>query len=127
MVVLAQLWKRFHVVARQLRSRREARPTLNVHDEYDAQDLLHALLFIQFEDVRAEDRSRGEEDPDGLGAKELGTQLIDDIGRYQSHPDRRALVCFVYDPEGLVANPRGLEADLSRDAPFPVRVYIRPI
>jgi hypothetical protein len=147
LVVLEQLCERFHLVARQLRSRREGRATLSVHDEYDAQDLLHALLFLHFEDVRAEEWSPSyagkssrldfllkreqivvevKKTRESLGARELGTQLIEDIGRYQSHPDCRALVCFVYDPEGLVANPRGLEADLGRGKPFPVKVYIRP-
>ena len=64
----------------------------------------------------------------GLGAKEVGTQLIEDIERYKTHPDCTLLVCFVYDPEGLVANPRGIENDLNRDGdPFPVRVLIRPM
>ena len=120
---------------------------MSVQDEYDAQDLLHALLFIHFEDVRAEEWSPSycgkssrmdfllnreqivvevKKTRDGLGARELGTQLIEDIARYQVHPDCHALVCFAYDPEQLVANPRGLETDLSRDGPFPVRVYIRP-
>jgi hypothetical protein len=62
----------------------------------------------------------------GLGAKEVGTQLIEDIARYQAHPDCKSLVCFVYDPEGLVANPRGIENDLSRTDPLLVKVLIRP-
>ena len=147
LLFLEQVCERFHIVARQLRSRREGRPTLSVHDEYDAQDLLHALLFLHFEDVRAEEWSPSyagkssrldfllkreqivvevKKTRENLGAREVGTQLIEDIARYQSHPDCRALVCFVYDPEGLVANPRGLETDLGRDSPFPVKVYIRP-
>lgn len=147
LVVLEQICERFHLVARQLRSRREGRPTLSVHDEYDAQDLLHALLFLHFEDVRAEEWSPSyagkasrldfllkpeqivvevKKTRERLGAREVGAQLIEDIARYQSHPDCRALVCFVYDPEGIVSNPRGLERDLGRDNPFPVKVYIRP-
>lgn len=39
----------------KLRSRREDRPTLDVSDEYDVQDLLHALLRLYFEDVRPEE------------------------------------------------------------------------
>ena len=63
----------------------------------------------------------------GLGAKELSTELIEDIQRYKAHPNCQALVCFIYDPSGLIPNPRGIEADLSRDEdPFPVRVLIRP-
>lgn len=45
----------FHRVARQIRSRHEQRETLSIQDEYDVQDLLHALLSIFFEDIRAEE------------------------------------------------------------------------
>jgi hypothetical protein len=41
--------------------------------------------------------------------------LIQDIARYEAHPDCQRLICFVYDPEGRLANPRGLEKDLSRE------------
>ena len=52
--------------------------------------------------------------------------MIDTL-RYQSHPDCNLLICFVYDPEGLVANPRGLENDLSKKInDVPVLVFITP-
>jgi hypothetical protein len=147
---IEELCQRFHTVARQLRSRHANRPTLEVTDEYDVQDLLHALLKIDFDDVREEEYSPSyagkasrldfllkkeqlvvevKKSRAGLGAAEVGSQLIDDIARYQAHPDCRMLVCFVYDPEGLIGNPRGIERDLSRDegaGPFSVRVFIRP-
>jgi hypothetical protein len=50
---------------------------------------------------------------DGLGAGKLGDELSADIARYQGHADVDTLVCFVYDREEFVANPRGLEDDLS--------------
>ena len=63
----------------------------------------------------------------GLDAKRLGSELIEDIERYKTHPDFRTLVCFVYDPEGRIANPRGIEGDLSDlSAEYPVVVLIRP-
>ena len=63
----------------------------------------------------------------GLGARELGEQLIVDIQKYKQHPDCRTLVCFVYDPEGRIANPRGIENDLSGDKDgLTVRVIIAP-
>ena len=34
---------------------RENRETLKIEDEYDVQDLLHALLLLYFDGVRAED------------------------------------------------------------------------
>jgi len=46
---------RFTRVARQLLHRRENRSTLESKDEYDVQDLLHALLQIYFDDIRPEE------------------------------------------------------------------------
>lgn len=125
---------RFHLVARELRTRRENRPTLDVDDEYDVQDLLRALLTVNFDDVRPEEwtpsYAGGSSRVDfllkneqivvevkkarrGLDARRLGEELIIDIQRYRAHPDCRSLVCFVYDPDGRISNPRGLENDLN--------------
>lgn len=57
----------------------------------------------------------------------LAIQLIEDLDRYKAHPDCKLLLCFVYDPEGHIPNPRGIEGGLSRDKePFPVKVLMRP-
>jgi hypothetical protein len=125
---------RFHVAVRQLRERHDSRPTLDVTDEYDVQDLLHALLNLFFDDVRAEEYTpsyagkstrmdfllrdesivvEAKMTRKGLGAKEVGEQLIVDIAHYKAHPSCKTLVCLVYDPDGRVANPRGLESDLN--------------
>ncbi len=148
-LLIEQICTRFHLVVRQLRSRHENRETLNVQDEYDVQDLLHALLLLYIEDVRPEEYTpsyggkasrmdfllkreatviEAKKTRAGLDSKELARQLIEDIERYKTHPDCRALICFVYDPEGFIPNPRGIEADLSRAGdPFPVKVMIRPL
>lgn len=133
--IVEKLCSRFHLVARQIRARHDDRPTLEVEDEYDVQDLLHALLLLHFDDIRREEWTpsyaggasrmdfllKGEQvvvetkkSRKGLGAKEVGNQLLIDIQRYQSHPDCHILFCFVYDPEGRIVNPRGLERDLSQ-------------
>lgn len=139
---------RFHSVARQLRNRYDSRPTLDIVDEYDVQNLLHALLRIFFDDVRPEEWSpsyagkssrmdfllkkesvvvEAKKTRPGLNAKVLGTQLIDDIARYRHHPDCKVLVCFVYDPDGRITNPRGIEADLRQEVDgMQVRVIISP-
>lgn len=146
--LIEQLCSRFHLVARQLRSRHESRATLDIADEYDVQDLMHALLWLHFEDVRHEEYTPSyggktsrmdfllkkeavvvetKKTRPSMGPKELSSQLIEDTARYQTHPDCKTLICFVYDPDGYIPNPRGMEADLSRDGdPFPVRVLIRP-
>src|SRR6267143_4122164 len=53
--VIEKIVLRFHAVVRQLRARHGARATLSVKDEYDVQDLFHALLRIFFKDVRPEE------------------------------------------------------------------------
>jgi hypothetical protein len=145
---LAHLIQRFHRVARQLRARHADRSTLSIADEYDVQDLFHALLRIFFDDIRAEEwtpsYAGGSSRMDlllkkeqtiveikktrpGLTAKAIGEQLIIDIQRYQSHPDCHSLICFVYDPEGLISNPDGLERDLStKFNVLDVKVFIAP-
>ena len=145
---LERIFGRFHQVARQLRDRHEGRPTLDVNDEYDVQDLLHALLKLFFNDIRPEEATPSyagrsarmdfllkdekivvevKKTRDSLTEKQIGDQLIQDIERYRVHPDCNHLVCFIYDPEGRIGNPRGLEADLSREEEgFKVSVYIRP-
>ncbi|PQV64272.1 hypothetical protein B1R32_106118 [Abditibacterium utsteinense] len=132
---LARIFERFHTVARQLRQRHDSRSTLSINDEYDLQDLLHALLKLYFNDIRAEewapsyagggsrmDFLLGEHDivievkktRKSMTAKDLVSQLIVDIARYQVHPRIKTLCCFVYDPEGLLMNPVGIERDLSK-------------
>jgi len=139
---------RFHLIVRQLRSRHDDRQTLDVQDEYDVQDLFHALLHLYFDDIRPEEWTPSyagasarmdfllkneqivielKKARKGLGAKELGSQLIEDIERYQAHPDCEILLCFVYDPDGRIANPRGIENDLNRATDeLRVQVMIRP-
>ena len=139
---------RFHSVARQLSMRHKNRETILLKDEYDVQDLLHGILRIFFDDIRPEEWTPSYAGKSsrmdfllkdfeivietkmtrkGLGAKEIGTQLIDDIARYRQHQDCNTLICFVYDPEGLIVNPAGLEKDLSREQNgFCVKVIIAP-
>jgi len=146
--IIENLCNRFHLVVRQLKSRHDNRDTLVVEDEYDVQDLLHSLLTLHFDDIRPEEwtpsYAGGSSRMDfllkkeqivievkktrkTLGAKEVGEQLIIDIKKYETHPDCRRLFCFVYDPEGRIANPRGIENDLNRDdAGLPVKVLITP-
>jgi len=144
---ILNIFDKFHSVARVLRNRHDKRSTLNVTDEYDVQDLIHSLLTIHFDDIRTEEWTPSyagkcsrmdfllkdykivietKKTRNGLGEKEVGSQLIDDIERYSKHQDCETLLCFVYDPEGLIGNPRGLENDLNRDESIKVRVYVRP-
>ena len=121
LALVVRLCRRFHLCARQLQDRHHERGTLRVADEYDVQDLMHALLKLHFEDVRAEEVTPSLAGKSGridfllkgerlaietkmtrrsLGQKEVGDELIVDMKRYRSHPGLRTLVCFVYDPGG---------------------------
>lgn len=145
---LYRLLRRFDILVRQLKHRYSDREPVHVNDEYDVQYILHALLRGLFGDVRAEEVS-----PSYAGAssrldfllkdeqvvietkmasaslkdKQIGEQLIIDIERYQTHPDCKKLICFVYDPENYIRNPVGLENDLRRKTEkIEVIVFIVP-
>ena len=52
--ILINICNRFNAVAKQLRERYNQRETLDIDDEYDVQDLIHALLRVNFNDIRKE-------------------------------------------------------------------------
>jgi hypothetical protein len=49
-----------------------------------------------------------------MTTKDLGEQLIVDTVKYKTHNSVRHLVCLVFDPDGQLNNPRGIEKDLSQ-------------
>ncbi len=147
--LLEKIFKKFHRCYRQLLIRHNQRDTLKITDEYDVQDLLHAILKLHFDDVRAEvstpkyaggnsriDFILNEHDVaievkktrNNLKDKEIGEELLIDIARYQqSYSKIKLLICFVYDPEELIINPIGLESDLnSTPSNIPIKTIISP-
>lgn len=146
--LIERLCLRFHAAARQLQHRHADRDTLTIEDEYDVQDLLHAILRLHFDDVRAEEWTPSyaggssrvdfllkaeqivievKKTRSSMKPKDLGEQLIIDRARYEVHPDCKTLICFVYDPEGRVGNPVGIERDLeNHTGSLKVRVIIAP-
>jgi deoxyadenosine/deoxycytidine kinase len=140
--------ERFPIFSRRLRTRGRDREPLRIDDEYDLQYLLAALFRLYFDDVREEvwiptyaggnsrmdfllkqeriivetKKTRGT-----LRDRKVADQLIVDIKRYAEYPDYHTLVCFVYDPDGFIDNPRGLEHDLSkRREEIDTLVLVRP-
>ena len=132
--LLKLICSRFHLAAKQLQERHDKRPTLEIKDEYDVQDFLHSLLQIHFDDIRSEEWTPSyagsasrmdfllksdqfviEAKITRLGRanKEIANELTIDAARYRTHPDCKSLVCLVYDPSGLIKNPRGFELDLA--------------
>ena len=149
LIYIEYILDRFHLIARQLGNRHANRPTLAVEDEYDVQYLLHALLRLDFDDIRAEEWTpsyaggcsridfllkreqvvvEAKKTSEHVGAKQVEEQLLVDIARYAKYPVCKALVCFVYDPAGRIGDPKGLKADLeSRSSQSQkVFVHIRP-
>ena len=143
-----KLCQRFHAVARQLRLRGEYRPTISVEDEIDVQDLIHALLRQHFEDIGTDEWTPEYGDGvsrttfllnhdrlaiavkktrTGLSRKDLTEQVRADAERYRARGRCTKLLCFIYDPEGRIGNPRGLEKELATSTEhFTVDVIVAP-
>jgi hypothetical protein len=109
--------------------RRKGAEQLRFANEYDVQDLLHALLRPWVQDVRPEEYTPSYAGKstrmdfllpahelvietkcvrDRLHAKNVGDELFLDIGHYAAHPTCKKLWCVVYDPEHFLTNPEGL-------------------
>jgi hypothetical protein len=133
--LLRRIAARLPLVAQQISKRRADRPTLKIGDEYDVQDLLHAVLKLHFDDIRPEEwcpsyagRSNRtdfllkresivievKKTRSGLVDGVLGDQLIIDIAHYREHPDCRHLFCLVWDDGRLISNPEGFRKDLEK-------------
>ena len=134
-----------HRFAVQLQSRRANRPTVAFSDEYDAQDALHALLRLHFDDVRPEEPTpslagksarmdfllkqekivvEAKMPRDKAHAKKNGEELILDIAHYEKHADCKTLVCLVYDPNSFIQNPAGLAELNSTSGKIRVEVVV---
>jgi REase_DpnII-MboI/Uncharacterized protein conserved in bacteria (DUF2321) len=126
--------RRLPRVIRQLRVRHGDRPPFRVVDERDLEDLLRALLPLCADDVWPEGRTPRYDSgtrTDFLLAAErvavtsklarpdarepqLAEQLHEDAAYYLRRGDCRTLVAFVYDPEGVLREPRLFETACSR-------------
>lgn len=149
--VVLELGHKFLYVERELKRRHSNRSTLLVKDEYDSQDLLRAMLAVFFADVRPEDAVQAfaggnsridfvlpefklaielKFTRESMTTKNLGEELIIDRERYAQRKDVQHLLCLVFDHEGRIVNPRGVEKDLGRDSTtesfaVTVRIYDR--
>ena len=140
---------KFHRVAQKLRDRYDGRETLTITDEYDVQDLLFSMLHVDFDDIRKEEYSPSHAGGNSridivlktsdiiievkmatakLKDKQLGDELLVDIGRYKEYPGAKRFVIFIYDRGDYVSNKRGMVRDLEKQSTpnFSVRVVINP-
>ncbi|MDH5644187.1 MAG: hypothetical protein OEY63_08300, partial [Gemmatimonadota bacterium] len=118
---------RFHAVARQLRLRKDSRPTIEVEDDYDLLDLLRALLKLEFDEVGVDEWTPpyagslpraalllnreqivvvAKKTRAGSTAKEIAEQITADSAFYAARNKCTTLFCFVYDPEGRIGSPK---------------------
>jgi hypothetical protein len=125
LVVIQGLRRAMH----PLTYRRKGAEQLRFNNEYDVQDLLHALLRPWVQDVRPEEYTPSYAGKstrmdfllpahelvietkcvrDRQHAKNVGDELMLDIGHYAAHPTCKKLWCVIYDPEHLLTNPEGL-------------------
>lgn len=139
---------RLHAVARQLRLRKDSRPTVEIEDDYDLQDLLRALLKMEFDEVGTDEWTPpyagsvprttlllnreqiaivAKKTRSGMTTKEIAEQVSADSAFYSAHNRCTTLFCFVYDPEGRIGSPKRLETDLTRVSDrYNVEVLVAP-
>lgn len=146
--IIELLFNRFHSVAKQLQKRQRQRQPFEITDEYDVQDLLHALLKINFNDIRPEEYCpsyagtcsridfflRNEElaieakmASKSHNSKAISRELILDKEYYSKKHGVKTLYCLVYDPDEVIPNQEGFEYDLCEKSPnFEVKVFVLP-
>jgi len=145
LIRIRRILSRFDLVANQLKRRRKNKEPYVVEDEYDVQDLLHALLKVDFDDVRKEEwtpsyaggaskidfvlKNEGilveiKKTSKNAREKEIGEQLLVDIAKYKEYPNIRTLICFIYDPEKWIENPKGLKHDLEKKSTKELNVEV---
>ena len=139
---------RLHAVARQLRLRKDSRPTVEVEDDYDLQDLLRALLKMEFDEVGTDEWTPpyagsitrttlllnreqiaivAKKTRPGMTTKEIAEQVAADSAFYSARNKCTTLFCFVYDPEGRIGSPKRLETDLTSVSDrYNVEVLVAP-
>lgn len=144
---LIGILKNFHRFALQLINRQNNRPPVLIKDEYDVQDLIHAILLLKYDDVRNEEpipsRSGAGSRIDfllkkeqiglevkmtrkSLGDERLGQEILTDIDRYSAHQDCKRLIFFIYDPEHFIKKPTGFINDIESKY-HNVNVIISPL
>jgi hypothetical protein len=136
-LIINSIFRNFPRFIRQMHVRHDNRGQIipKINDEYDVQDIIHALLMLFFDDVRAEDPIPNiagassridfflEEEKIGIEikiantnhrSKKIGEEIADDILKYKKRNDINYLFFFIYDPEFMIDNPIGFEKDINK-------------
>ena len=142
---IERIFTHFKSIAVQLSRRHDDSETLIIRNEYDVQDLLHALLLLYYDDIRREEWIQSfagssvrmdffipeiecaievKKTRESMTDKKLSEELIIDIEKYQEHPSCKRIYCFVYDPDMILRNPAAIKNDLEQKHPGIVKVFI---
>jgi hypothetical protein len=124
LAILEDMIGRLPAVIRQLRVRHGDRPPFRIVDERDLEDLLRAILHLQFGEIRPETRTPRyalvtRTDfllvPERialsikLANSNLTAQFQEDAAYYQQERKCRTLVELIYDPESSIREPQLLQ------------------
>jgi hypothetical protein len=142
------LSRRFPLFVERLQKRQRGRAAFSVTDEYDVQDLLHAILRLHFDDIRPEEYTpsyggnasrvdfylpqervvvEAKMTRASLGQRDVTDELIIDAARYAQMDGVDTLICLVYDPSRHCTNPQALENDVENSGGrLAVRAVICP-
>lgn len=133
--ILSMIATTFRNVSDQLLSRHDKRETLKITDEYDVQDLLHALLKVFHFEIYPEEWNPSymgkstrvdlmlktqkivievKKMSESLGKDALRKQLIEDSHHYNQNKECNTLVCFIYDPDRRLKDPEIFKADIEK-------------
>lgn len=147
--IIYKICNNFNRFDTNIKRRYNGRVTLEINDEYDLQDSLLAILKLFIEDIRKEDYvpSYGGGNsrvdffiPDlktaietkmtnkHLKDKEIGDQLLIDIGRYRGNPEIKKVIFFIYDKNTFISNVYGIINDIEKMSTdeLEIKVYISP-
>ena len=133
LATLEPLLRRLPRAVRQLRDRHQTRSTLRVDDVFDLEDLLRAVLELQFDGVRRETRTPSYATSTRtdfvVGAdsvavivkfvgpatqkRQLALEIEQDVAYYQRHRGVDRIVVLCYDPEQRLHDRRQLESVLN--------------
>lgn len=132
--VVLEIGQKFFKVRNQLRTRRKPKEPLLIEDEFDFQYLFEALLRLFFDDIRAEEWTSEfagsskrldflipkhnlavelKHSRPSMTATSLGDELKIDLPHYKQLSGIRTVVWLVFDREGHITNPAGIEADMT--------------
>jgi len=147
---LMKIFNNFHLVAKNLEDRYNNRSTIYINDEYDMQDLLNALLKIEFNIIKKEEYNPSfanknsridfffrlenigievKKVRDKNHSKNLSNEIIDDKAKYNNNKEITELYFFIYDPNTFLLNREEFILDLESDTPEQlnsVKIIIKP-